>query len=103
MDLRGPDDPNGPVYALRRPDDSRPQTHMPLIPGASTVAPLTHLLAKPGSAGAPGSVGWEPTHLVVTPPGDSGTLSVAWSSTDPMLREDPAEHPATFVGAFTHV
>jgi hypothetical protein len=99
VDLHGPDDPNGPVYRLRRPADDGSQSHLELAPGAGAAAPLTYQPWIPLSAGANGSTDWVPTQVVVTPPGDTATLTAPWTPADPVMREDPAVYPATFVGA----
>ncbi|MBW0134402.1 DUF4232 domain-containing protein [Pseudonocardia abyssalis] len=95
VDLRGPDDPNGPVYSvLRQEADGAGAT---LEPGGSVSATLTYLTDSDGSVGTLGSTGWVPTELVTTPPGDTSQLTVPWNG-DTVLRQDGATRPGTYVG-----
>lgn len=95
VDLRGPDDPNGPSYSVFRqePDGAG----VALEPGATASAELTYLTGGDGSVGTQGSTGWVPTELVTTPPGDTSQLTVPWNG-DEVLRQDGATRPGTYVG-----
>ncbi|WP_141276156.1 DUF4232 domain-containing protein [Pseudonocardia hydrocarbonoxydans] len=95
VDLRGPEDPNGPSYSVVRQEPDG--TTVTLEPGAAAVAVLTYLTDSPGSVGTLGSTGWVPTELVTTPPGDTAQLTVPWNG-DPVLRQDGATRPGTYVG-----
>ena len=92
VDLVGPDVPTwGPVFSLRRQSgDPQPFT---LEPGASASSILTF-----GAPGAPEDV-WLPTTIVVTPPDATTQLEVPWiPGYFPVLRQDGATSPATYVG-----
>lgn len=95
VDLRGPEDPNGPVYSVLRQEDGG--TGATLEPGGSVSATLTYLTGTDGSVGTLGSTGWIPTELVTTPPGDTSQLTVPWNG-DTVLRQDGATRPGTYVG-----
>lgn len=95
VDLRGPDDPNGPVYSVFRQEADGASAV--LEPGGSVSATLTYLTDADGSVGTLGSTGWIPTELVTTPPGDTAQLTVPWNG-DAVLRQDGATRPGTYVG-----
>lgn len=95
VDLVGPDDPNGPTYPVFRQEADGAVTE--LEPGSSATAVLTYLTGTDGSVGTSGSTGWVPTGLVTTPPGDTAQLTAPWNG-DPVLRQDGATRPGTYVG-----
>ena len=98
LDLRGPNDPNGPVYSLRRTDKGGALT---LAPGASASARVVVLPYSDGSLGSDGSKRWTPTQLVTIPPGETAPLTVAWPADLSVLRQDAATHPGSWVESFT--
>jgi hypothetical protein len=98
VDLHGPADPNGPVYSLPRPGADQAQQRFTLVPGASATATITYLTDTPGSVGSFGSTGWVPAQVVTTPPGDTSSLTMPWTTGDTVLRQDSATRPGTFVG-----
>ncbi|MBN9102560.1 MAG: DUF4232 domain-containing protein [Pseudonocardia sp.] len=89
VDLLGPADPNGPTYPVPRPGADAVQPRTTLGPGRKASATLTYLS---------GGAGWVPTEIITTPPGDTHQLVTRWSLGDPVLRQDGATHPGTFVG-----
>lgn len=98
LDLRGPADPNGPVYSLRSSDKGGTVT---LAPGASATARVVVLPYEDGSVGSEGSGRWTPTQLVTTPPGETTPLTVAWPAGLTVLRQDEATDPGSWVESFT--
>lgn len=99
LDLRGPADPNGPVYTLRRVPDAKPVTVV-LQVGSSAAAPVTVLSPGPGAVGSAGSTRWTPRELASIPPGGEKALTVAWPADLPVLRQDEATRPGSAVGVF---
>ncbi|MBB5857807.1 DUF4232 domain-containing protein [Amycolatopsis umgeniensis] len=95
VDLVGPDDPNGPVYHLPRVDNGVRVNEVP--PGSTATATVTVLTQDPGSVGSGGSTSWTPAKLVTTPPGQAEALSADWPSGLPVLRQDAATHPGSWV------
>ena len=91
VDLVGPDVPTwGPVFSLQRQSgDPQPFT---LEPGASATSILTI-----GAPSLPEDF-WYPTTLVVTPPDDTSQLQTPWIPYTPVLRQDGATSPATYIG-----
>ncbi|MFJ8910166.1 DUF4232 domain-containing protein [Amycolatopsis sp. NPDC102389] len=89
VDLVGPDNPNGPVYHLPRVDDGTRVTEVP--PGSRATAAVTVL------SPVPGSTSWTPSKLVTVPPGRMEALSVDWPSDLPVLRQDGATRPGSWV------
>lgn len=89
VDLVGPDDPNGPVYHLARGDDGVRVNEVP--PGSTATASVTVL------SQAPGPLSWTPSKVVVTPPGQGETVSTGWWSGLPVLRQDAATRPGSWV------
>lgn len=91
VDLVGPDVPTwGPVFSLtRQSGDPQPFT---LEPGASATSILTI-----GAPSAPEDF-WYPTTLVVTPPDATTQLQMPWIPYTPVLRQDGATSPATYIG-----
>lgn len=96
VELRGPNDPNGPTYQL--PDAQASPRRVELAVGGSAEALITYLKYEPGDMGSLGSTNWTPTTVAVTPPGEVGRLIVPWTPGDPVLRQDEASHPGTYVG-----
>ena len=95
VDLLGPDDPNGPVYHLPRVDNGVEDNEVP--PGTTATATVTVLTPTDGSVGSEGSKSWTPTTLKTIPPGQTTALSAGWPSSVPVLRQDEATHPGSFV------
>jgi hypothetical protein len=91
VDVVGPDVPTwGPVFSLaRQSGDPEPFT---LEPGASATSILTI-----GAPSAPEDF-WYPTTLVVTPPDATTQLQMPWIPYTPVLRQDSATSPATYIG-----
>jgi hypothetical protein len=94
--LRGPADPNGRVYRIAESPGSARTVR--LRAGGTAEAVITYLKSQAGDIGSLGSKNWIPTTLVITLPGDQGRISVGWPSSDPVLRQDEATHPGTYVG-----
>jgi hypothetical protein len=97
LDLRGPADPNGSAYSLRRVDKGGGRT---LAPGASASARVVVLPYSDGSRGSEGSRRWTPTQLVTIPPGETTPLTVPWPADLTVLRQDEATHPGSWVESF---
>ncbi|EMD28221.1 DUF4232 domain-containing protein [Amycolatopsis azurea] len=95
VDLAGPDDPNGPVYHLPRVDNGVRVNEVP--PGSTATATVTVLSSTEGSVGSGGSTSWTPSKLVTIPPGETEALSVDWPSGLPVLRQDAATRPGSWV------
>ncbi|MFI6305376.1 DUF4232 domain-containing protein [Amycolatopsis thailandensis] len=95
VDLLGPDDPNGPVYHLPRVDNGVRVNEVP--PGSTATATVTVLSRTEGSVGSGGSTSWTPSKLVTIPPGQREALSVDWPSDLPVLRQDAATRPGSWV------
>ncbi|WP_410657024.1 hypothetical protein [Amycolatopsis sp. lyj-112] len=93
--LVGPDDPNGPVYPLPRVDNGVRVNEVP--PGKTASATITVLTPMPGSVGSGGSTSWTPAKVETIPPGQTEALSAAWPSWLPVLRQDSATHPGSWV------
>ncbi|HEY1973033.1 MAG TPA: DUF4232 domain-containing protein [Pseudonocardia sp.] len=99
LDLRGPADPNGPVYSLYRQDRGGSVT---LAPGASASARVVVLSdTGDGSYGSNHSTNWTPTELVTIPPGETTPLTVPWPAGVSVLRQDEATHPGSWIESFT--
>ncbi|WP_328616625.1 DUF4232 domain-containing protein [Amycolatopsis sp. NBC_00355] len=99
VDLRGPADPNGPVYSLPRVDDG--DKDVTAAPGESANAHLIVLTHTDGSVGSNGSGEWVPTQLVTTPPGQTIPLTLTWPAGVSVLRQDSATHPGSSVHGLT--
>ena len=95
VDLTGPDDPNGTVYHLTRVDNGVQANEVPA--GTTATATITVLTPSLGSVGSSGSTSWTPTKLVTIPPGQTQALTAEWPSNLPVLRQDSATHPGTYV------
>ncbi|EME63385.1 DUF4232 domain-containing protein [Amycolatopsis decaplanina] len=95
VDLVGPDDPNGPVYHLPRVDDGVRVNEVPA--GSTATATVTVLSQVPDSIGSGGSTSWTPSKLVTIPPGQTDALSADWPSGLPVLRQDAATRPGSWV------
>lgn len=89
VDLNGPDDPNGPVYHLPRVDNGVKYNEVP----AGSTATATITVLKP----ADGAAAWTPTRVTTIPPGQTQPLTANWPSDLPVLRQDAATHPGTYV------
>lgn len=98
-DLQGPQDPNGPVYTLRRQNNGGKDVH--LQPGASAKARLVVLTYEDGSVGSMGSTRWVPTRLVTIPPGETTPLTAQWPNGLSVLRQDAATHPGSWIEPFS--
>ncbi|WP_181774334.1 DUF4232 domain-containing protein [Amycolatopsis pittospori] len=95
VDLVGPPDPNGPVYHLPRVDNGVRVNEVPA--GKTATATVTVLTRTNGSVGSGGSTSWTPTKLVTIPPGQTEALTADWPPTLPVLRQDAATHPGSWV------
>ncbi|MEV7037357.1 DUF4232 domain-containing protein [Amycolatopsis sp. NPDC051061] len=90
VDLVGPDDATfGPVYHLPRVDNGVKYNEVP----AGTTASATITVLK-AAAGEPA---WTPAKLNTIPPGQTSALTAKWPSDLPVLRQDAATHPGTYV------
>ncbi|VVJ22573.1 Uncharacterised protein [Amycolatopsis camponoti] len=90
VDLAGPDDATfGPVYHLPRVDNGVKYNEVP----AGTTASATITVLTPAEGGA----SWTPTKLTTIPPGQTSALTVKWPSDLPVLRQDAATHPGSYV------
>ena len=65
--------------------------------GTTATATITVLKAGGGSTGSLGSTSWTPTQLKTIPPGQTQPLTANWPSDLPVLRQDSATHPGTYV------
>lgn len=99
VELRGPTDPNGPTYQL--PESSGTPSSVELPPDGTAQAIITYLKYEHGDSGSLGSTSWTPTSVAITPPGDAISLSAQWTPRDPVLRQDEASHPGTYIGPVT--
>ncbi|AXB43362.1 DUF4232 domain-containing protein [Amycolatopsis albispora] len=89
VDLLGPDHPMGPVYHLPRIDNGAPVNVV--TPGHTATAGITVLTpSTPDDA-------WTPTHLETIPPGQTTPFQLDWPSDLPVLRQDGATHPGSWV------
>ncbi|MEV4057346.1 DUF4232 domain-containing protein [Amycolatopsis sp. NPDC049688] len=90
VDLVGPDDPTfGPVYHLPRVDNG--VKYNEVTPGTTASATITVLTPSEGGAS------WTPAKLVTIPPGQTRPLTVGWPADLPVLRQDAATHPGSYV------
>ena len=97
-DLRGPADPNGPVYPLFRQRTGIQDVR--LRPGASASARLVVLSDQDGSVGSFGSRNWTPTELASIPPGETTGFTLPWPPGLTVIRQDSATHPGSWIEAF---
>ncbi|HTF50703.1 MAG TPA: DUF4232 domain-containing protein [Pseudonocardia sp.] len=97
-DLRGPADPNGPVYPLFRQRTGIKDVR--LRPGANASARLVVLSDQDGSVGSFGSRNWTPTELASIPPGETTGFTLPWPAGVTVLRQDSATHPGSWIEAF---
>jgi hypothetical protein len=96
VELRGPNDPNGPTYQLSQSPATPKVVTLPV--GGTAEALVTYLKYEAGDIGSLGSTDWTPTSTAVTPPGVVGALIMPWATHDPVLRQDGASHPGSYVG-----
>ena len=90
VDLIGPDDAAfGPVYHLPRVDNGVKNNEV--TPGTTATATITVL---PPSAG---EKAWTPSKLKTIPAGQTSALTADWPSNLPVLRQDAATHPGSWV------
>ncbi|MDT7796926.1 MAG: hypothetical protein QOI78_359 [Actinomycetota bacterium] len=90
VDLVGPDDATfGPVYHLPRENNGVKYNEVP----AGTTASATITVLTPSEGGA----SWTPTSLKTIPPGQTQALTADWPADLPVLRQDAASHPGTYV------
>ncbi|GAB3564872.1 hypothetical protein GCM10027445_09450 [Amycolatopsis endophytica] len=91
VDLVGPEDPTfGGTFRLTEGADKG--DFVALVPGeAEPVAEVTVL--TPG----PGGETWTPRTIQVTPPGQTSPLISEWPADLPVLRQDGATHPGSYV------
>ncbi|MET8852663.1 DUF4232 domain-containing protein [Amycolatopsis sp. NPDC004625] len=90
VDLVGPNDPVfGPVYHLPRVDNG--VKYNEVTPGTTASATITVLTPSDGGAS------WTPAKLTTIPPGQTQPLSVEWPADLPVLRQDAATHPGSYV------
>jgi hypothetical protein len=90
VDLAGPDDPTfGPVYHLPRVDNG--VKYNEVTPGTTASATITVLTP------AEGGKSWTPAKLNTIPPGQTRPLTADWPADLPVLRQDAATHPGTYV------
>jgi hypothetical protein len=90
VDLVGPDDPTfGPVYHLPRVDNGVKYNEVP----AGTTASATITVLTPAEGGA----SWTPAKLNTIPPGQTSPLTAEWPADLPVLRQDAATHPGSYV------
>jgi hypothetical protein len=98
-ELRGPNDPNGPTYQLPQAAGKPSTVELPVRGTAEAI--VTYLKYEPGDMGTLGSTSWRPMTIAITPPGDVGELIAQWTPRDPVLRQDEASHPGTYVAPVT--
>jgi uncharacterized protein DUF4232 len=89
VDLVGPDGPMGPVYHLPRVDNG--VKYNEVTPGTTASATVTVLTPAEGGAS------WTPAKLVTIPPGQTQPLTADWPADLPVLRQDAATHPGSYV------
>ncbi|MBB5855565.1 DUF4232 domain-containing protein [Amycolatopsis umgeniensis] len=89
VDLNGPEHANGAVYHLPRVDNGVKYNEVP----AGTTATATITVLKPSDDAAT----WTPTRVTTIPPGQTQALTANWPSDLPVLRQDAATHPGTYV------
>lgn len=92
VDLLDADEQPETTYSLPRTTDK--PTTVVLSPGGSASAIITFLWGEPGD----GDI-FLPAKLVTTPPDETTSLTVPWPAKTPVLRQDGATHPGTYVGA----
>ncbi|MGW3963377.1 DUF4232 domain-containing protein [Amycolatopsis sp. NPDC005003] len=90
VDLVGPDDPAfGAVYHLPRVDNG--VEYNEVTPGTTASATITVLIP------AAGGKSWTPAKLNTIPPGQTQPLTADWPAGLPVLRQDAATHPGSYV------
>ncbi|QUQ66148.1 DUF4232 domain-containing protein [Kutzneria sp. CA-103260] len=95
VSLLGPDDPNGSTYQLVTTDNGAPRNQVG--PGETATASITVLEPSGDSVGSLGSKSWLPTKAKITPPTQSQSITVDWTPKIPVLRQDSATHPGSYV------
>ncbi|MBK1787430.1 DUF4232 domain-containing protein [Prauserella cavernicola] len=90
VDLVGPDDPLfGDTYRL--PEGMANDDFVDLVPGQSAeIAEVTVLTPSEGAEA------WTPNSIQITPPGEEDALTSDWGDL-PVLRQDGATHPGSYV------
>lgn len=97
VDLHGPQYPTyGPVYSL--PRQQAAPLKVTLAPGGHAHVTITYLLNR-GQAAR--SQPWRPAYLLITPPDETTSLRVAWTTGDAVVRQDGATHPGTYISPVT--
>ncbi|MBV1855825.1 DUF4232 domain-containing protein [Catellatospora tritici] len=86
-----PHDLFGPTYIMR--GEPRPADGIVLAAGAKAHVDLTYLLDGPETS-------WQPDKVNITLSGGGGTLSLPWPANTPVVRQDAASMPGTFVGTY---
>ncbi|OZM71109.1 hypothetical protein CFN78_21830 [Amycolatopsis antarctica] len=92
VDLVGPEQaPYGDRYRLT--NGGQPGEFLALVPGqAEEVAQVTVLTSEEGEDDA-----WTPETIEATPPGQTAPLILEWSEDLPVLRQDGATSPGSYV------
>ncbi|MBN6038946.1 DUF4232 domain-containing protein [Amycolatopsis sp. 195334CR] len=89
-DLLGPEHAMGTTYSLPRIDNGAPVNQV--APGQTATASITVL--APGESDDPG---WTPSHLETIPPGSTESFVLDWPADLPVLRQDGATRPGSWV------
>ncbi|KAA2256331.1 DUF4232 domain-containing protein [Solihabitans fulvus] len=96
VDLHGADHLTfGPTFSLTRNSDT--PALITLAPGGTAHATIT-VLAPSVRGPNDGQDAWTPDSVVTTPPDETTQLTVPWTG-GPVLRQDGATHPGSFVGS----
>ncbi|QFU91214.1 DUF4232 domain-containing protein [Amycolatopsis sp. YIM 10] len=90
VDLLGPEHAMGTVYHLPRIDNGAPVNEV--APGRTATASITVL--APGESDDPG---WTPSHVETIPPGSTTPFVLDWPADLPVLRQDGATRPGSWV------
>jgi Protein of unknown function (DUF4232) len=83
---------DGTSWELTR--TNAPTNSVVLRPGEHADANLTYLTAE-------STDGWEVSSLTVTPPDTTDAQSLPWAPGVPVLKQDAATHPGTYIGPAT--
>jgi hypothetical protein len=81
---------DGTTWDLTR--TSTPITPVVLRPGEHADADLTYLVDSSAN-------GWKVANMAVTPPNTTDTQTVTWAVGRPILKQDAATHPGTYIDA----